>query len=102
MSRLSSGMIAGWALMGVGLFGCAGIAVSRDSGSAVVAAVAAVCREAMVNPVSGYAECVDPRGAPVAPRRRDLRSTNLPYLSSNSRTPRPPLRLPVRPPISKA
>jgi hypothetical protein len=27
----------------------------------------AVCQEAIVNPVSGYAECVRPRGAPVAP-----------------------------------
>jgi hypothetical protein len=28
---------------------------------------AAKCREAIVNPVSGFAECVKPRGAPVAP-----------------------------------
>ena len=28
---------------------------------------AAVCQEAMVSPVSGFAECVKPRGAPVAP-----------------------------------
>jgi hypothetical protein len=27
----------------------------------------AQCKEAVVSPVSGYAECVDPRGAPVAP-----------------------------------
>ena len=27
----------------------------------------ALCKEAVVNPVSGFAECVDPRGAPVAP-----------------------------------
>jgi hypothetical protein len=27
----------------------------------------AKCREALVNPVSGFAECVKPRGAPVAP-----------------------------------
>jgi hypothetical protein len=25
------------------------------------------CKEAVVNPVSGYAECVNPRGAPVDP-----------------------------------
>jgi hypothetical protein len=25
------------------------------------------CKEAVVSPVSGFAECVDPRGAPVAP-----------------------------------
>jgi hypothetical protein len=28
---------------------------------------AAKCQEALVNPVSGFAECVKPRGAPVAP-----------------------------------
>ncbi|MGH8230492.1 MAG: hypothetical protein ACRESY_01580 [Steroidobacteraceae bacterium] len=27
----------------------------------------AVCEEAVVSPVSGFAECVKPRGAPVAP-----------------------------------
>ncbi len=27
----------------------------------------AVCLEAVVSPVSGFAECVNPRGAPVAP-----------------------------------
>jgi hypothetical protein len=27
----------------------------------------AKCREAVVSPVSGFAECVNPRGAPVAP-----------------------------------
>ena len=27
----------------------------------------AKCREAVVSPVSGFAECVKPRGAPVAP-----------------------------------
>jgi hypothetical protein len=27
----------------------------------------ALCEEAVVSPVSGYAECVKPRGAPVAP-----------------------------------
>jgi len=31
------------------------------------AAATAVCKEAVVSPVSGFAECVDPRGAPVAP-----------------------------------
>jgi hypothetical protein len=28
---------------------------------------AATCQEAVVSPVSGFAECVRPRGAPVAP-----------------------------------
>jgi hypothetical protein len=30
----------------------------------------AQCKEAVVSPVSGFAECVDPRGAPVAPPPR--------------------------------
>jgi hypothetical protein len=30
----------------------------------------APCQEAVVNPVSGFAECVKPRGAPVAPPPR--------------------------------
>lgn len=32
-----------------------------------------VCREAVVSPVSGHAECVDPPGAPVEqPQRKDM------------------------------
>jgi len=30
----------------------------------------AQCKQAVVSPVSGFAECVDPRGAPVAPPPR--------------------------------
>lgn len=35
--------------------------------SADHAKVAPQCKTAIVNPISGYAECVDPMGAPVAP-----------------------------------
>lgn len=37
----------------------------------------AQCKEAVVSPVSGFAECVDPRGAPVAPppKRPDAPAT---------------------------
>jgi len=40
---------------------------TADAKSAAPAAPAAVCAEAIVNPISGYAECVRPRGAPVDP-----------------------------------
>jgi hypothetical protein len=40
-------------------------APAANSGTQPPAAVK--CREAIVNPVSGFAECVKPRGAPVAP-----------------------------------
>jgi hypothetical protein len=35
--------------------------------SPTLPAATAICKEAVVSPVSGFAECVDPRGAPVAP-----------------------------------
>ena len=38
-----------------------------DSKAADAAGKPAVCLEAVVNPVSGHAECVNPRGAPVQP-----------------------------------
>jgi hypothetical protein len=41
-------------------------ALSSESPEAKAPA-AAVCKEAIVNPVSGYAECVSPLGAPVDP-----------------------------------
>lgn len=40
---------------------------SGGSPQAAPAAPQAQCREALVNPVSGHAECVDPPGAPVEP-----------------------------------
>jgi len=39
----------------------------EHSGLALAAGSAAVCKEAIVSPVSGHAECVRPRGAPVDP-----------------------------------
>jgi len=45
-------------------------AVAADAPSASTgarSAPTAICQEAVVSPVSGYAECVKPRGAPVAP-----------------------------------
>jgi len=46
----------------------AAVALSDDAPATAVAADSpAPCKEAVVNPVSGYAECVRPPGAPVAP-----------------------------------
>jgi len=43
------------------------IAIARPSdGPQTQSGTAALCQEAMVNPVSGHAECVRPFGAPVA------------------------------------
>jgi Protein of unknown function (DUF2380) len=51
-----------------------GASPPSESFAATTAAPAALCKEAIVNPVSGYAECVQPPGAPVdpAPRRPSL------------------------------
>ncbi len=42
-------------------------ASGHDSRPDQAPGTAAVCLEAVVSPVSGFAECVNPRGAPVAP-----------------------------------
>lgn len=47
-----------------------GIAFSNEASQADHAASNAPCKTAIVNPVSGYAECVDPLGAPVDPPPR--------------------------------
>jgi len=44
-----------------------GAAPPSETSDATTTAPAAVCKEAIVNPVSGYAECVQPPGAPVDP-----------------------------------
>jgi hypothetical protein len=48
-----------------------------DASSAPPPPATAQCKEAVVSPVSGFAECVDPRGAPVAPppKRPDAPAT---------------------------
>jgi hypothetical protein len=62
-----------WLLAMLGVFSLAAAAAdapSADTPAANTAAqppAAAKCQEALVNPVSGFAECVKPRGAPVAP-----------------------------------
>jgi hypothetical protein len=54
------------ALLGAVISGPSAVALSTESPE-VKPAGTAVCKEAIVNPVSGYAECVSPRGAPVDP-----------------------------------
>ena len=46
------------------------IALTSDPLETPLAAPPALCKEAIVNPVSGQAECVQPLGAPVAPPPR--------------------------------
>jgi hypothetical protein len=55
------------ALVGVVPYGDFAIALSGDAPTTTLAAPAALCKEAVVNPVSGHAECVRPPGAPVDP-----------------------------------
>jgi hypothetical protein len=45
----------------------AAAAEAPSSNSAKPPPATAQCKEAAVSPVSGFAECVNPRGAPVAP-----------------------------------
>lgn len=60
-------IIACLTLLGAVTLGRAGNARSGDTAASGAAASTAPCQEAIVNPVSGYAECVLPRGAPVDP-----------------------------------
>jgi hypothetical protein len=64
ISRIAA--IACLTLLGVAISRYSAAALSNESPE-VKPSVPAICEEAVVNPVSGYAECVRPRGAPVAP-----------------------------------
>ena len=59
--------VACWVLAGATLSAQSGTASSGDIPETAHAAPSALCKEAIVNPVSGYAECVLPPGAPVDP-----------------------------------
>ena len=59
--------IAAFAVVSVTLSARFAFAWSGDAPEARLSAPAAQCQEAIVNPVSGYAECVRPPGAPVDP-----------------------------------
>ena len=67
MKTLRITTIACWTLAGATLSGHSGMASSSDIPEADHSTPSALCKEAIVNPVSGYAECVRPLGAPVDP-----------------------------------
>jgi hypothetical protein len=67
MRELRITAIASLMLLGAAISGSAGAALSSETPEARAPAAAVLCKEAVVNPVSGYAECVRPPGAPVAP-----------------------------------
>jgi hypothetical protein len=56
MRKMRIAFLVGWASAAATLSAYSGIASSTD-----------LCQEAIVNPVSGHAECVRPLGAPVDP-----------------------------------
>ncbi len=59
--------IACWSLMGASISGPWGAALSKEPPGVTPPAPAVLCEMALVNPISGYAECVRPPGAAVAP-----------------------------------
>jgi len=67
MQELRITAIASLMLLGTAISGRAGAALSSETPEASAPASAVLCKEAVVNPVSGHAECVRPPGAPVAP-----------------------------------
>jgi Protein of unknown function (DUF2380) len=65
MQKMTICVLACWALAASPLSALCAIASSSDIPEE--AEHSALCKEAIVNPVSGHAECVRPLGAPVAP-----------------------------------
>jgi hypothetical protein len=64
-SRITA--IACLTLLGAAMSGASAVALSIDTPEAKPSVAAVLCEEAIVNPVSGHAECVRPRGVPVDP-----------------------------------
>jgi hypothetical protein len=54
-------------LLSAAMSGHSAAAPSNETPEAKLSVPAALCEEAVVNPISGHAECVRPRGAPVDP-----------------------------------
>ncbi|MGA2191310.1 MAG: DUF2380 domain-containing protein [Steroidobacteraceae bacterium] len=67
MQELKITGIASLTLLSAAIFAYSGVALSSEGPAGEPPAPAALCKEAIVNPVSGYAECVRPLGAPVDP-----------------------------------
>ncbi len=59
--------IACLVLLGAATSARSGAAAPGETSEATTTAATALCKEAIVNPVSGHAECVRPPGAPVDP-----------------------------------
>ena len=62
-ARVRASAVAVTVILAAGIFP----AFAAESPEGSIAQPAAVCKEAIVNPVSGHAECVKPLGAPVDP-----------------------------------
>jgi len=67
MQEMKMTVIVCLTLLGAGLCGRSGVALSGETLEVNATASAAICEEAIVNPISGHAECVRPPGAPVDP-----------------------------------
>jgi len=67
MRELRINAIASLVLLGAAVSGSAGAALSSETSETRAPAPAVLCKEAVVNPISGHAECVRPPGAPVDP-----------------------------------
>jgi len=67
MQTMRITVIACWTLVGATLSGHSNVAFSSDITEAMPLTPTMLCEEAIVNPVSGHAECVRPLGAPVDP-----------------------------------
>ena len=67
MRELRITAIASMVLLSTAISGRAGAALSSETPEARAPAPVVPCKEAVVNPISGHAECVRPPGAPVDP-----------------------------------
>ncbi len=67
MQRLIISAILGLTVLCVAINAHSGVAPSSETPEVAPSARSVVCEEAVVNPISGYAECVRPPGAQVAP-----------------------------------
>jgi hypothetical protein len=67
MQELRIAAVACLTLLGAAISGHAAAALYNETSAVKPSVSAVLCEEAIVNPVSGHAECVRPRGAPVDP-----------------------------------
>ena len=67
MQKLKTAVIVGVVLLGAAIYERSIVAASNENPDVKPPSATPLCEEAVVNPVSGYAECVRPPGAPVDP-----------------------------------